>query len=182
MIRDLLASAVAVLIMAPVCGGQTPDSSRSAGLELLAIPEGQPIMCRVPTRYSDDPRAAGLVMREFRIGVPTAPVASWPRQITISFDSVGHPRFLFDEVNHNIPRYDQGIAAHFTPDGQVTGYNALTTIDTVAVADAMERGDVKAAIASARHPVSRALLASEAARVVPLARWLWEHRCERPSK
>ena len=48
MIRVLLSSAVALIMIASACGGQTPDSSRSAGLALLAIPKGQGIMCREP--------------------------------------------------------------------------------------------------------------------------------------
>jgi len=178
-IRVLLSSAVALIMMASECGGQTPDSSRSGALELLAIPEGQPIMCRVPEVNS--PRAAGAVIREFRFGSVTPLVPSWPREITVLFDSVGRPRFVSDEVNHG-PRGSQTIIAELRPDGQITGKSMLITVDSVAQADAMARGDLKAALATIRPPVSRDLLPSESARVRPLAIWLWEHRCGRGSK
>jgi hypothetical protein len=178
MIRNLLLFAVTVLVVAAPCVGQSPDSSRSQGLELLAIPEGQPIACRVPEVGSTGSRMPGAVIREFRFGTPTVPIASWPRTITVLFDSVGHALVISDEVNQ-MPRRNQGVIARLTADGQVEGKSILTTIDSVALADAIARRDLTAARAAARAPVSRDLLPSEAARVRPLAAWLWEHRCGR---
>jgi hypothetical protein len=179
MIRVLLSSAVALIMIAPACGGQTPEPPRSGGLDLLAIPSGELFTCYVPEVNS--PRAAGAVIREFRFGSVTPLVPSWPREITVLFDSVGRPRFVSDEVSHG-PRGSQTIIAELRPDGQITGKSMLITVDSVAQADAMARGDLKAALATIRPPVSRALLPSEAARVRPLAIWLWEHRCGRSSK
>ena len=158
-----------------------PDSVRSGGLALLAIPAGQPIACQVPEAGSTDPRIPGTVVREFRFGSSTVPIESWPREITVFFDSVGHPRFLSDEVNH-APRGSETIIAELRPDGQVTGKSILVTVDSVAQADAIARGDLKAALATVRPPVLRDLLPTEAARVRPLATWLWEHRCGRVGK
>lgn len=163
MIRVLLSSAVAVIVIASACGGQTPDSSRPGGLALLSIPEGQGIMCREPEVKRTDPRAAKLVVREFRFGTPTAPIISWPRETSVLFDSIGHPLLLSDVVKH-VSGGSQGIVARLTPDGQVTGKSVLTTVDAEPPA------------------VSRDLSPTEAAQVRPLGTWLWEHRCGRDRK
>jgi hypothetical protein len=181
MIRALLLSVVALFMIVSRGVGQTTDPTRSGGLALLAIPEGQPIACHVPEMGSTDPRMPGATIREFRFGRPTAPIASWPREIIVLFDSVGHPLVLSDEVNQ-LPRGSEGVLAHLSPDGRVEGKSVQTPVDSAALLDAQARGDLNAALAAARPPVSRDLSPGEAAKVRALGAWLWEHRCERERK
>jgi hypothetical protein len=182
MISVMSLFAAAMLMTAFGCAGQTPDSSRSGPLDLLSIPEGQPRTCRLRELRPVAPRAANTVIRgDFRFGLPSALSGSWPREVSVLFDSVGHPRALTDYLNH-APLGSETIIALIRPDGHMTGKSIVITVDSVARADALARGDLKASLAAARPPVTRDLSPAEAARVRPLATWLWEHKCEREGK
>jgi hypothetical protein len=111
MIRDFLYPVVAVLTVgcatakvAPPATATAPNTSAQSGanaarpLSLLAIPDGLPIICREPPADPAHPMP-GAVVREFRFGSPPISFESWPREITVAFDSAGNAIILSDELN-----------------------------------------------------------------------------------
>ncbi len=180
MTRFAHASAIAAFMVVCTAVRAAPQSPVIAHdpWSVLALPEGQPIVCRVPEQNPARPQAGRAVVREFRFGSPSEGIASWPREITVFFDSVGHAVLLSDDANFGI-RGSQSVIAQFHPAGDVTGRFILVTVDSVALAAALARGDIAGSLAAVRPPALRDLSPSEGAQARVLAAWLWERRCSR---
>jgi hypothetical protein len=177
-----LANALAVAVFMVVCATveAAPQSTIVAHdpLSVLALPEGQPIVCRVPEPDTSRRQAVREVIREFLFGSPSEGIATWPREISVVFDSVGHAVLLSDDASFGI-RGSQSVIARFHPAGDVTGRFILVTVDSVALAAALARGDIAGGLAAVRPPAFRDLSRSEGTQARVLAAWLWEHRCNR---
>jgi hypothetical protein len=188
MIRVLLCSAVGAFMVGCSTAKVTPPSTPTPNsnpiptptdpLSVLALPEGLPILCRVPPADPAKPQRPP-VLREFRFGQRSAPVGLWPREISIGFDSVGHTFAFSDEVSFGTAGSRNVVAAIGPTGNPVVGMFVEITVDSVALAAAIARGDVAAAQAAARPPVQRELSPSEWAQARALAAWLWQRRCGR---
>jgi hypothetical protein len=105
-------------------------------------------------------------------------MVTWRREIGVIFDSVGHALVLSDEASFGT-RGSQSVYALLDPAGDVTGKSVLTTVDSVALAAALARGDVEGSLAAVRPPVTRDLSRAEQVKTRLLGAWLWERRCGR---
>jgi len=179
MIRGILYSVVVALTLACTTPRATAQSTVTANdpLTLLAIPEGLVMMCREPPPDPAHP-SKGAVVREFRFGSGGIPDVSSPREITVAFDSAGHTVILSDEVNLGI-RGGQSAFGIWGTASDSTGKVVVVTVDSAALAAATAKGDLAAAMAAPRPPVSRDLSPNEWAQARLLGTWLWEHRCGR---
>ena len=180
MIRGFLYPIGAACIVGCAAAKVTPRSvvTTTDPLSILALPEGLPIFCRVvETDPADAQRPPAL--REFRFGTPNEARGSWPREISVAFDSAKHRFMLIDDVNLGTGG-SQSVFAGTSPGGDVlVGRFVATTVDSVALAGALARGDVAGSLAAIRPPVQRDLTPNEWAQARALAAWLWERRCGR---
>ena len=179
MIRGIVYCVVVALTLACTTPRLTAQSTvtTSDPLTILAIPEGLPIMCREPPPDPAHP-TPGAVLREFHFGSRGVSDLSWPREITVAFDSAGHTVILSDEVNLGI-RGGQSAFGLWGTESDSTGKVIVVTVDSAALAAATAKGDLAGAMAAPRPPVSRDLSPNEWARARLLGTWLWEHRCGR---
>jgi hypothetical protein len=176
MIRCSFYFGVAALMIACTAAKASAQSAvTNAPLTLLAIPEGSVIMCREPP---PDPKMLGAVYREFSFGSPVIPGSLSPREVAVAFDSAGRTIILTDDVQLGI-RGTQGAYTVWPNAGDSTGKIVVVTVDSVALAAATARGDLPAALAAARPPVTRDLSPDEWGRARALGAWLWKHRCGR---
>lgn len=144
---------------------------------ILAVPAGLPIVCRIPA-FDSGARKQPVLAREFLFGPPNEEIVTWRREIGVIFDSVGHALVLSDEASFGT-RGSQSVYALLDPTGDVTGKFVLTTVDSVALAAALARGDVEGSLAAVRPPVTRDLSPAEQVKTRLLGAWLWERRCGR---
>jgi hypothetical protein len=184
MIRLLFGTAVATFMVGCSTAKVTPLStpaptpSPADPLSILAIPNGLPILCRVPEPDPGKPQQPP-VLREFRFGQRNTPFGPWPREISVGFDSLGHGFVLIDEVNFGM-RGNQSVLASVGPAGNATlGRFGEVTVDSVAMAAALASGDRAAGKAAVRPAVQRDLSPGEWVQARALAAWLWQRRCGR---
>ncbi len=189
MIRGFLYSVAVALTVACTTAKVVPPPNVNAAkvasptvtaddlMALLAVPAGLPIMCREPPPDPAHPTPGGVI-REFRFGSRDTLLGSWPREISVAFDSAGHTVIFSDEVNLGI-RGGQSAFGIWGKAGDSTGKIVVVTVDSAALAAATAKGDLAAAMAAPRPPVSRDLSPNEWARARLLGTWLWERRCGR---
>jgi len=189
MVRGSLYFGVAALMVACTAAKVVPPPDLNATkvasstvaaddpMALLAIPAGLPIMCREPPPDPAHP-TPGAVVRDFRFGSRDTLLGSWPREISVAFDSAGHTVILSDEVSFGIRGGQSAFSLRDTA-GDSTGKVIVVTVDSAALAAATAKGDLAAAMAAPRPPVSRDLSPNEWAQARLLGAWLWEHRCGR---
>jgi hypothetical protein len=156
-----------------------------AGLRILALPEGQPIVCHALAPKPDDPpRLRAMVLREFMFAPPSTaglppgfPVLA-PREVSVAWDSTGAPVMLNDETSQ-LMRGSETVLAVFDPDGTVVGRHIDIATDSARIADVLASGDVSRAREPGlmRPPVSRNLTPDEGTQARALAAWLWTRRC-----
>lgn len=153
--------------------------------EVLVAPEGQPILCMMPSAEDAGEIPPEAVARVFRFGkARTDPVTIWPREIMAVFDSAGGPIMLLDEVVHygsNDMAFGGDVVVAIFSDGQVVGSISRQSVDTVALKAAVADGDLEKGFASAQPPVRRELSEPEVAQVKLLGEWLWKRHCPKPS-
>jgi len=157
------------------------------GLRVLALPEGQPIVCGVlPAEPGDSAQVRALVLREFiftppsTAGLPPGFPVLAPREVMAAWDSAGHPVMLNDDASE-LMRGSETVLAVFRPDGTVVGSRIDIAADSARIADVLASGDVSRARDPGLMgpPVSRALTPDEGERARALAAWLWTRRCHR---
>lgn len=149
--------------------------------QVLVAPEGEPIVCSVPSDDELPPLPPGAIARAFRFGKPVVSFTTlWPREILAVFDSSGQTLMLLDDVTHlgdnGMPFGTEGVWARFEA-GQLTGVFTQQLVDTVALKAAIADGDPQKAAASEQPPTTRELSIAEHVKVKLLGEWLWERRC-----
>ncbi|MGI9043508.1 MAG: hypothetical protein ACR2GK_05225 [Gemmatimonadaceae bacterium] len=149
--------------------------------QVLVAPEGEPIVCSIPSDDEVPPLPPGAVARAFRLGKPVVSFTTlWPREILVVFDSSGQALMLLDDVTHwgdnGLPFGTEGVWARFEA-GQVTGVFTHQEVDTVALKAAIAEGDLQQAAASEQPPTTRELSIAEQGKVKLLGEWLWKRRC-----
>jgi hypothetical protein len=161
------------------------SAQTEAGLRILALPEGHPMLCRVPApRPGDSPQSQTLVRRDFMFAPPSTaglppgfPVLA-PREVMAAWDSTGRPIMLNDQASR-LMRGSENVLAFFRPDGTVAGRRIDMAADSARIADVLASGNPARAYEPGlmRPPVSRDLTPDESARARVLAAWLWARRC-----
>lgn len=169
--RRLAHSIALTLLSAHALTGQT-----DAGLRALALPESLPIFCRVPALDSASTIPRQIVAREFRFGPPNGTNLFWSREINVAFDSAGHALFLTDEASFGV-KGSEAVAARIDSTGNLAGSRIDITVDSAAQDRAIANGDVAAAQAAVRPPVTRPLTPEEYKQLSALGAWLWTRRC-----
>lgn len=170
--REFTLSIALVLLFAGVLSGQTEKS-----LRVLALPDSQPIFCRVPDEDPAHPFPPQMVAREFRFGNPLPPYRlQWSREIRVMFDTLGHAVFLTDE--RSFGRFgSETVGALLDSTGTLSGSRIDITVDSAAQERAIAEGDIEGGLAATRPPVTRPLTADETKQMSALTAWLWKRRC-----
>jgi hypothetical protein len=83
---------------------------------------------------------------------------------------------LLDEASHGI-QGGENVFSSTMPGHPVIATRYDITVDTVALYAAKARGDLAAARAAIRPPVSHELTPDESKKVAQLGQWLWARKC-----
>jgi len=175
LLRGLSSGIVLMLLLTQSLSAQVPET-----LRVLALPEGQPIMCRVPVLDSaTHPALRQFVSREFFFGSPPSPTQlGWSREIQVAFDSAGRAVLMADDVNFGI-RGGESVVAVADSTGHLVGTRIDVTVDSAAIQRPIALGDLTRGLDAVRRPVKRALSSEENKQLSLLATWLWNRRCRR---
>lgn len=151
----------------------------TTGLDVLSIPERQPITCSFVKPTRAELRGTGLVTQRFEIGPrehiggdPATPVVA-PRDVELLTDARGGI-FVLDKVR----RSDGGdvVTVGFGPNSR-PGLWRTIKLDRAKVQARLERGDFTPAPPEQGAISSRPLTAPEKLKADSLAQWLLKRGC-----
>ncbi len=151
----------------------------ATGLDVLSIPERQPITCSLVKPTRAEFRGTGLVTQRFEIGPrehiggdPTTPIVA-PRNVELMTDAVGGV-FLLDRARRGDGA--EVVSVRVAPKGR-PGIWRTITLDRAKIEERIARGDFTSRPREEGSVTSRALTSTEEARADSLAQWLLKRGC-----
>lgn len=177
---------VALTCLLPATSGSQQSVQSPDWRKVLALPVGTTFVCTLADSALTSGMPPQIIWRTFRVGEPWMELeTTWPREITVAFDSTGKTIMLTDETRarttKGYPAGDEMVIAVLAKDS-VVAHRMETVVDTAALSAALDARDLEKSLTAAKPGVSRALGGDEVVQLRALGEFLWKRRCFRDGK